>query len=132
MNYLKLLLSLLFISNIKAFICNSNRYPKNVILHSHTNKIRTEFENKNLLIKSLLDVNPYLVIYESSKSDITIRQRNGMDIVFTFKDNCYQMITDLKYWELSPPPDIFLKLLIQKYSINGILDDLDREGFYVN
>ena len=132
MNYLKLLLSLLFISNIKAFICNSNRYPKNVILHSHTNKIRTEFENKNLLIKSLLDVNPYLVIYENSKSDITIRQRNDMDIVFTFKDNCYQMRTDFKYWELSPPPDIFLKLLIQKYSINGILDDLDREGFYVN
>ena len=55
-----------------------------------------------------------------------------MDIVFTFKDDCYQMITDLKYWELSPPPDIFLKLLIQKYSINGILDDLYREGFYVN
>ena len=132
MNYLKLLLSLLFISNIKAFICNSNRYPKNVILHSHTNTIRTEFEDKNLLIKSLLDVNPYLVIYENYKSDITIRQRNGMDIVFTFKDDCYQMITDLKYWELSPPPDIFLKLLIQKYSINGILDDLDQEGFYVN
>ena len=132
MNYLKLLLSLLFISNIKAFICNSNRYQKNVILHSHTNKIRTEFEDKNLLIKSLLDVNPYLVIYDNSKSDITIRQRNGMDIVFTFKDNCYQMITDLKYWELSPSPDIFLKLLTQKYSINGILDDLDQEGFYVN
>ena len=132
MNYLKLLLSLLFISNIKAFICNSNRCQKNVILHFHTNKIRTEFEDKNLLIKSLLDVNPYLVIYDNSKSDITIRQRNGMDIVFTFKDNCYQMITDLKYWELSPSPDIFLKLLTQKYSINGILDDLDREGFYVN
>jgi|TARA_Y100000991_G_C21749938_1_gene254212 hypothetical protein len=132
MNYLKLLLSLLFIGNIKAFICNSNRYPKNVILHSHTNKIRTEFEDKNLLIKSLLDVNPYLVIYENYKSDITIRQKNGMDIVFTFKDNYYQMKTDLKYWELSTPPDIFLKLLTQKYSINGILDDLDREGFYVN
>ena len=132
MNYLKFQLSLLFISNIKAFICNSNRCQKNVILHFHTNKIRTEFEDKNLLIKSLLDVNPYLVIYDNSKSDITIRQRNGMDIVFTFKDNCYQMITDLKYWELSPSPDIFLKLLTQKYSINGILDDLDREGFYVN
>lgn len=132
MNYLKLLLSLLFISNIKAFICNSNRCQKNVILHFHTNKIRTEFEDKNLLIKSLLDVNPYLVIYENYKSDITIRQKNGMDIVFTFKDNYYQMKTDLKYWELSTPPDIFLKLLTQKYSINGILDDLDREGFYVN
>jgi hypothetical protein len=42
------------------------------------------------------------------------------------------MITDLKNWQLLPSPDIFLKILTQKYYINGILDDLHEEGFYIN
>ena len=131
MKYLKLLL-LLFITNIESFIFNSKIYKKNIILRSHTNKIQTEFEDKKLLIKSLLDVNPNLVIEENSNSDITIRQKNGINIVFIFKNNCYEMITDLKNWRLLPSPDIFLKILTQKYYINGILDDLHEEGFYIN
>ena len=131
MKYLKLLL-LLFITNIESFIFNSKIYKKNIILRSHTNKIQTEFEDKKLLIKSLLDVNPNLVIEENSNSDITIRQKNGINIVFIFKNNCYEMITDLKNWQLLHSPDIFLKILTQKYYINGILDDLHEEGFYIN
>ena len=131
MKYLKLIL-LLFITNIEAFLFYSKRYKKNILLHSHTNKIQTEFEDKKLLIKSLLDVNPNLLIEENSNSDIILRQKNDINIIFTLKNNCYEMITDFKNWQLLPSPDIFLKILTQKYYINGILDDLHEEGFYIN
>lgn len=140
---LKTLIAIIILISCESFIIIRNTSQRNLVLNSHSNKIKTAFNNKQLLIQSILDINPYLIVEDSSNtlsneygvtpfSDISIRQKNGIDIIFTYKDNCYQMITDLKYWQLSMPPEQFLKLLTQKYSVNGILNDLDQEGFYIN
>lgn len=132
---------LLFINGINSFIFNKNNCRRNIILQSHFSIIPTEFNDKKLLIQSLLDINPYLKIdngpdlilnYNGSEviADIIIRQKNGMDIGFCLKGNSYHIVADLQFWQQSLPPDVFIKRLKQKYSINSILEDLDDEGYY--
>tara|TARA_Y100000991_G_C21963509_1_gene345684 strand:+ start:613 stop:1056 length:444 start_codon:yes stop_codon:yes gene_type:complete len=129
-----------FLINIKPFMINNKR---DIPLNLQATLIKTDFIDKTILMQSILDINPYLIIDDDTSllsikhnlsefSDISIRQKNGTDIIFTFEDGCYQMISDLQYWHLPVSIDEFMNLLNQKYSINTILRDLDQEGFYVN
>ncbi len=112
-------------------------------IYSHFTYISTKLNDKDLLIQSLLDVNPNLIIddipalvvgYNGNEvmADVIIRQENGMDIGFTFNQDSYEMVSDLQFWNQSVPPNVFLEKVSQRYSLHNILDSLDEEGFYTD
>ena len=135
--------TLLFMQSVHSFILKPQIYKRNFILQSHFTKITTQLKDKDILIQSLLEVNPYLMIYDGPDTvvdynkneiiaDIIVRQDNGSEIGFCLKNGSYEMVSDLQFWQQTVPPDVFLERVTQKYSINSILDSLEEEGFYTD
>jgi len=93
------------------------KIPK-TILYSRFSKINTKLNNKDSLIKTLLDINKD-VIYSDIPSlvkgynneiifaDIVIKQKNGKDIGLYLNGDTYEMITDLQFWVQSLPIEVF-------------------------
>tara|TARA_Y100000992_G_scaffold295708_2_gene256970 strand:- start:3240 stop:3731 length:492 start_codon:yes stop_codon:yes gene_type:complete len=141
---IKKFLILFFLHKVNSFQFTKSFFQRNSIISlSHFSKIQTQITDKKILIQSLLDINPYLIIDDKpslilgyngneAMADVIIRQDNGMDIGFTLKDGKYQLVTDLQFWYQKIPPELFLERLAQKYSINCILETLDEEGFYTD
>lgn len=134
----------LFLSTI-LFFCNGFipskiiTIPK-IILHSHFSKINTKLKNKDLLIKTLVDINKPVVYSdipsivkgynnESVLADIVIKQKNGKDIGFYLNGDNYEMVTDLQFWEQSVPVEVFLENLYQHYAYNSVIEHCKEEGF---
>ena len=134
----------LLFSKVNSFIFPRVQLFRNkIITNSHFSILSTQITDKKILIQSLQDLNPYLIIDDKpsiilgyngneAMAEVIIRQENGMDIGFSLKDGKYEMVTDLQFWYQKIPPELFLERLSQKYSINTVLDSLDEEGFYTD
>ena len=45
------------------------------------------------------------------------------------KDNNYQLIADLSFWDQSTPVDAFLDSLHKEYAITTVLEETKKQGF---
>ena len=126
-----------------ALIKNNNSIKKNyfVKLNSHFSVISSKITDKNILKKTLLEINKDFDIYEGPliinsynnnkiEVDFAIKQDNFYDIGFVLEDNVYNIVTDLQFWDQAVPPNVFMENLIKKYTINTIFETCQEEGFY--
>jgi hypothetical protein len=138
--FLKLLSILFLLKESYAFFLSNNRFigRNQIISASHFSTIYTELKEKDILIKSLKDMN--LNVFEESKvivghigeeinPDIIIKQNNGENIGFSFNGKNYEFIADLQYWDQKVPVEVFLERLNQRYSVNSVLVTASESGF---
>ena len=127
----------------RPLIKKNNIVKKNsfVKLKSHFSVISSKITDKNILKKTLLEINKDFDIYDGPliinsynnnkiKVDLAIKQDNFYDIGFVLEDNVYNMVTDLQFWNQSIPPDLFMERVIKQYTINSILESCEELGFY--
>ena len=136
------ILSLILLSGCDSFIPNNVIFKRKKILRmSHFSTVKTMIKDKDILIKSLEDLN--VVVSESEQYvkdyngnevlvDVCIEQENDNNIGFVLNDDSYELVADLQYWEQSVPVDVFLARLTQKYSINIVVDTLKEEGYDID
>tara|TARA_B100000900_G_C20112531_1_gene526502 strand:- start:15 stop:503 length:489 start_codon:yes stop_codon:yes gene_type:complete len=136
---------LLFLMFTKSFSFNNfvKKKTNRIILNSHFSKINTEFKERDILIRSLLEINDHLIYseipslvkgYNGEKvlADIVIKQENGIDIGFALKGDNYEMVTDLQFWDQKLPVEVFLEKISQRYAVNSVIDTCKKEGFMTN
>ena len=141
--FLKLLSILFLLKESYAFLPSNNRFigRNQIISASHFSTIYTELKEKDILVKSLKDMN--LNVFEESqvilgdnqeevKPDIIVKQNNGEKIGFTFNGENYEFIADLQYWDQKVPVEVFLERLNQRYSVNSVLETASESGFCTN
>lgn len=136
------ILSLILLSGCDSFIPNNVIFKRKKILRmSHFSTVKTMIKDKDILIKSLEDLN--VVVSESEQYvkdyngneilvDVCIEQENNNNIGFVLNDNAYELVADLQYWKQNVPVDVFLARLTQKYSINIVVDTLKEEGYTID
>ena len=114
-----------------------------IITNSHFSRINTELKDKDILIKSILDVSENVVYsdipslvkgYNNEKvlADIVIKQKNGKDIGFSLKDGSYEIVTDLQFWDQKVPVEVFLEKISQRYAYNSVIRNCEEGGFVTN
>ena len=122
----------------KNNIVKNNSFIK---LQSHFSVVSSKITDKDILKKTLLDINKDFDIYDgpivisaynnkNMNVDLVIKQDNYYDIGFVLENNVYNMVTDLQFWNQSVPPDVFMDRLIKQYTINTISETCQEEGFY--
>tara|TARA_Y100000991_G_C21885314_1_gene311294 strand:- start:66 stop:557 length:492 start_codon:yes stop_codon:yes gene_type:complete len=114
-----------------------------IITNSHFSRVNTELKDKDILIKSILDVSENVVYsdipslvkgYNNEKvlADIVIKQKNGKDIGFCLKDGSYDIVTDLQFWDQKVPVEVFLEKISQRYAYNSVIRNCEEGGFVTN
>ena len=138
--FLKLVSILFLLKESYAFLPSNNKFigRNRIISASHFSTIYTELKEKDILVKSLKDMN--LNVFEESKvivgdrgeeinPDIIVEQNNGKSIGFTFNGKNYEFVADLQYWDQKIPVEVFLERLNQRYSVNSVLITASESGF---
>ena len=95
---------------------------------SHFSRIKTSIREIDLLKKSLVNLNlvweekeQLIEGYqgETHKVNLVIRQENNIDIGFEkTKDNSYQLVADLAFWDQPTSVDAFLDSLHKEYALS--------------
>ena len=89
--------------------------------------IDNETHNKNIkydLVKAMLPHVPF------DGWTWTAVENGSIDIGFEkTKDNNYQLIADLSFWDQSTPVDAFLDSLHKEYAITTVLEETKKQGF---
>lgn len=117
----------------------NNKLGRNqIISSSHFSTVNTVIKEKDLLIKSLEDLNikvldtPQIIKdYDGRKvqSHITIEQNNGQNIGFISNGKTYELVADLQFWDQTVPVEVFLERITQRYSLNCVLESAEEKGF---
>nr|YP_009297256.1 hypothetical protein Psor_124 [Porphyridium sordidum]AOM66599.1 hypothetical protein Psor_124 [Porphyridium sordidum] len=99
---------------------------------SHLTKLTTTISDASILETTLSDFNLDWNKDEfslSNKPKYTIKQKNNIDVYFTWQNNAYTLETDLQFWLQSSPVDLFLNKLHQRYAYNLIKTKGNSHGF---
>lgn len=141
MRFVKVI-SLMLLNMCDGFIPNDIMFTRKTQLRmSHFSTVKTVIKDKDILIKSLEDLNiivsdseQYVKDYNGNEIlvDVCIEQENNNNIGFVLNDNAYELVADLQYWKQNVPVEVFLERLTQKYSINIVVDTLKEEGYTID
>ena len=106
---------------------------------SHFSRIKTSIREIDLLKKSLTNLN---LVWEEKEQliegyqgethnvNLVIRQENNIDIGFEkTKDNSYQLVADLAFWDQPTSVDAFLDSLHKEYALTTVLEETKKQGF---
>ena len=106
---------------------------------SHFSRIKTSIREIDLLKKSLVNLN---LVWEEKEQliegyqgethnvNLVIRQENNIDIGFEkTKDNSYQLVADLAFWDQPTSVDAFLDSLHKEYALTTVLEETKKQGF---
>jgi len=106
---------------------------------SHFSRIKTSIREIDLLKKSLTNLNlvweekeQLIEGYqgETHKVNLVINQKNNIDIGFEkTKDNSYQLVADLAFWDQPTSVDAFLDSLHKEYALTTVLEETKKQGF---
>ena len=106
---------------------------------SHFSRIKTSIREIDLLKKSLVNLNlvweekeQLIEGYqgETHKVNLVIRQENNIDIGFEkTKDNSYQLVADLAFWDQPTSVDAFLDSLHKEYALTTVIEETKKQGF---
>ena len=106
---------------------------------SHFSRIKTSIREIDFLKKSLSNLN---LVWEEKEQliegyqgethyvNLVIRQENNIDIGFEkTKDNSYQLVADLAFWDQPTSVDAFLDSLHKEYALTTVLEETKKQGF---
>nr|YP_010902787.1 hypothetical protein REP59_pgp193 [Hypnea flava]WCH54841.1 hypothetical protein [Hypnea flava] len=104
---------------------------------SHLSRIKTSITNKEILKKTLKDLNFVCIDKKiNNKNDYIINsknliiQQNGKDLfAFSWNGKEYSLLADLQLWNMNIPYTKLLEKIIQQYSYNTILKESAKYGF---
>ena len=105
---------------------NKNNFHESIKM-SHFTKIQTKLYDRLTIEKSLSDLDikwepgvKKIIGYSSQEhsADIVIHQNNNHDIGFKFKNNGYELVADLMFWDQRYSVDNFLNKIHQRYALN--------------
>lgn len=129
----QLLIIICLINHVIGFTLKPPKIIRySVVRNSHFSTIQTTFRNRDLLFQTLEELD-YQVINNNEQisinsynnqntiPEIIIKQSNGYDIGFILKDDDYQLVSDLQFWNLPIPVNVFLEKITQKYTLNSVL-----------
>ena len=138
---LSLLLFAAFVGQVVSFAPSNRAFTRRSgITMSHFSTVQTQLKNKDLLVKSLKDVNANVIVAEETmpvrgyqgetvQAELAIQQENGQDIGFRFNGQTYEMVADLQFWGQTVPVETFLEKVTQRYSVNAVLESAQEGGF---
>jgi hypothetical protein len=67
---------------------------------------------------------------ETHTVNLVVPQKNNIDIGFEkTKDNNYQLIADLAFWDQPTSVDAFLDSLHKEYALTAVLEETKKQGF---
>nr|YP_010903781.1 hypothetical protein REP96_pgp194 [Hypnea musciformis]WCH56832.1 hypothetical protein [Hypnea musciformis] len=104
---------------------------------SHLSRIKTSIVHKEILIKTLQDLNFTYKDKSGNRTNnhgtnydnITV-QNNSKDLfVFLWNGKEYLLLADLQLWEMDIPYTKLLEKITQQYSYNTILQESAKYGF---
>jgi hypothetical protein len=107
---------------------------------SHFSQIKTQIRNLISLQAALSDLGiewksgPQAVRGyrgQTTTADLTIEQKNGYDIGFSWNGSAYELVADLQFWQQNWSVDRFLNKVTQRYAYNTIVKEGAQEGFQV-
>jgi hypothetical protein len=107
---------------------------------SHFSQIKTQIRNLNSLQAALSDLGlewksgPQAVRGyrgQTTTADVTIEQKNGYDIGFSWNGSAYELVADLQFWQQNWSVDRFLNKVTQRYAYHTIVKEGAQEGFQV-
>jgi hypothetical protein len=107
---------------------------------SHFSQIKTQIRNLNSLQAALSDLGiewksgPQAVRgYRglTTTADVTIEQKNGYDIGFSWNGSAYELVADLQFWQQNWSVDRFLNKVTQRYAYHTIVKEGAHSGFQV-
>jgi hypothetical protein len=105
---------------------------------SHFSQIKTQIRDLTALQAALSDLGmewksgPQPVKGyrgQTQTADVVIEQENGYDIGFSRKDQGYELVADLQYWQQPLSVQGFLNRLTQRYAYHAVLQETARQGF---
>nr|WCH56034.1 hypothetical protein [Calliblepharis sp.] len=99
---------------------------------SHLSRIKTSISNKEILQKTLLDLNfnyeKTNTIHNNNK-DIIV-QKNGKNLfTFSWDGKEYLLLADLQLWKSNMTCTRLINKIIQQYSYNTIIKESTKYGF---
>ena len=105
---------------------------------SHFSRLESKFLNLDILKQSLDDLN---VVWDEAstvvcgnkgekvQAELVIHQNNAHDIGFEWIDGKgYSLVADLAFWAQPYSPDTFLGYLHQRYAVNVVLAESEKDN----
>nr|WCH56233.1 hypothetical protein [Hypnea sp.] len=103
---------------------------------SHLSRIKTSINNKEILKKTLKDLNFTYTSKDSTcyNNQITtediIVQKNGKNVfILSWNGKEYSLLADLALWQIDLPYDRLIDKITQQYSYNTIITESTKYGF---
>lgn len=101
---------------------------------SHFTTIQVQIKDGTLLRQVLQELGYDVVengvvrgyLWQRTRADYVIKQKNGFDIGFRRQQDHYELITDI--WGSQMAPEEFLRPILQKYAHKKLLRTLQEQG----
>ncbi len=101
---------------------------------SHFTTVQVQIKDGSLLCATLRDLGYEVVengvvrgyLWQRTRADYVIKQKNGFDIGFRRQGDHYELISDV--WGAGVTPEAFLKPILQKYAHKKLLRTLQEQG----
>ncbi|MEN9266072.1 MAG: DUF1257 domain-containing protein [Thermostichales cyanobacterium BF4_bins_65] len=101
---------------------------------SHFTTIQVQIKDGTLLRQVLQELGYDVVengvvrgyLWQRTRADYVIKQKNGFDIGFRRQQDHYELITDI--WGSQMVPEEFLRPILQKYAHKKLLRTLQEQG----
>lgn len=107
---------------------------------SHFSQIKTQIRNLPALQSALNDLGldwkagPQPIRGYQGKTqsaELVIEQDNGYDIGFSKKDEEYELVADMDFWQQAWSVDRFLDQVTQRYAYHTVINTTAQQGFQV-
>lgn len=107
---------------------------------SHFSNIKTQIRNLDSLQAALTDLG---IDWKSSSSpvrgyrgqtrtaEVTIEQKNGYDIGFSWNGQEYELVADLEFWQQNWSVDRFINKVTQRYAYHTVVQETAKQGFQI-
>ena len=106
---------------------------------SHLSSMKTSFQKLIYLEKALTKLN---IRYNrkhfekehtpaGAQINLIIPQSNHYDLEFAWNGNSYELVVDVSFWAQRYPIEIFLEKVTQKYAMENLVGESQKQGFQV-
>jgi Protein of unknown function (DUF1257) len=96
---------------------------------SHFTYIKTRFQNLFYLEKALNKLSINYIKKEEEQKGLIISQSNGYNIEFVWKNQEYELLVDMSFWDQPYPVESFIDKIAQQYAGEVIIGESQKNGF---
>ena len=96
---------------------------------SHFTYIKTRFQNLFYLEKALNKLNINFIKKEEEQKGLIISQSNSYNIEFVWKNEQYELLVDMSFWDQPYPVESFIDKIAHQYAGEVIIGESQKNGF---